>query len=107
MSGDETSVRSLDPDLAFSVPEAVLAREVAGETVILDTAAGIYFGLDAVGTRVWQLLTEGRPLGAVEAVLVEEFEVSRERLRRDLHALVGDLLDQGLLTRHSASSGRS
>jgi hypothetical protein len=30
--------------------------EVAGETVILDTASGQYFALNPVGTAIWQYL---------------------------------------------------
>ena len=40
--------------------DLLLAQELAGETVLLDLASENYFGLDAVGTRVWQLLNEGQ-----------------------------------------------
>ena len=32
----------------------VISQEVSGETVLLDLDSEHYFGLDSVGTRIWQ-----------------------------------------------------
>jgi len=79
------------------IPEEVLARQVGEETVMLQLAKGTYFGLDPVGTRVWQLLCEGRTLEQACDVMVEEFDVSREDVERDLLDLAQDLVRQGLI----------
>jgi hypothetical protein len=79
------------------IPQEVLARQVGGETVMLDLAKGAYFGLDPVGARMWQLLAEGKTLAEVRDAIVEEYDVSREDAERDLLALVADLMAQGLL----------
>ena len=42
----------------FAVSDEVVAREVGGEMVLLDLASGQYFGLDTVGGRIWELLSE-------------------------------------------------
>jgi hypothetical protein len=75
----------------------VLAREIGGEMVLLDVEAGIYFGLNEVGTRIWSLLAEGATLGEVEERLLGELEVDRETLETDLRGLVRDLTAQGLI----------
>jgi hypothetical protein len=41
------------------IPERLLVQQLNCETVILDLDSGTYFGLDEVGTRVWQLLAQG------------------------------------------------
>jgi len=79
------------------IPQEVLARQVGGETVMLDLAKGAYFGLDPVGARMWQLLAEDKTLAEVRDAIVEEYDVSREDAERDLLALVADLRAQGLL----------
>jgi len=79
------------------IPQEVLARQVGGETVMLDLAKSEYFGLDPVGARMWQLLAEGRTLAEVRDAIVEEYDVSREDAERDLLALVAELMAQGLL----------
>ena len=79
------------------VPQEVLARQVGGETVMLDLAKGAYFGLDPVGARMWQLLAGGKTLVEVCDAIVEEYDVSRDAVEQDLLGLVADLMAQGLL----------
>lgn len=79
------------------VHKSVLSRELGGETVLLNLESGVYYGLDAVGTRAWNLLAENRPLADVRAVMLEEFDVPADTLERDLTSLVQDLCDKQLL----------
>jgi hypothetical protein len=75
----------------------VLARQVGGETVILDLASGNYFGLDAMGAEMWQLMTEGRSLAEVCDAVETKYDVSRADLERDLLALAAELQSHGLI----------
>jgi hypothetical protein len=80
------------------VPGAhVLMQPTAGEAVLLDTASERYFGLDAVGTRVWQLLAGGSALVDVHQALLREFDVAPAQLESDLLSLVDQLADAGLV----------
>ena len=78
------------------LPE-VLSREVTGETVLLDLDSECYFGLDEVGTRIWQLIREHGDLEKVYAIMLDEFDVQAEQLEKDLDALVRKLADNGLI----------
>jgi len=80
-----------------TIPQDVLARQVGEETVILDLASGRYFGLDAVGARIWQLLTEGLQPAAVRDAVVAEYEVEPQQAESDLLRLLRELQAQGLL----------
>jgi hypothetical protein len=82
----------------ITISKEVLAQELAGETVLLDLASESYFGLDAVGTRVWQLLNEGAGQVALVDTLLEEYEVEREVLEEDISELLGRLSEAGLIT---------
>ncbi|MEJ2402636.1 MAG: PqqD family protein [Xanthomonadales bacterium] len=84
-------------DQVFRIPDDVLYQEVGGETVLLDLDSEQYFGLDAIGTRIWALLGEGRCAEEIVAVLLDEYDVDRERLAADVHELLGALLDAGLI----------
>ena len=84
-------------DQRFAVSPDVLFQEVSGETVLLDLASEQYFGLDEVGTRIWALLNEGSDLGGIIERLLEEYAVGREELERDVRALLGQLLEAGLI----------
>lgn len=75
-----------------------LFREVDGESVLLQIDTGEYFGLDAVGTRIWQLIVEKGDLGEVAAAVIDEFDVAAERARGDLDRLVDQLTAMRLVT---------
>jgi hypothetical protein len=80
-----------------TIPPQVMARTVGAETVILDLASGIYFGLDPVGARIWELLVEGKSLAEVCDAMQQSHEVSREDIERDVIALVRNLHAQNLI----------
>ena len=82
----------------ISVLPQVVARAVGKETVLLDLASGTYFGLDPVGSRIWQLMEENKTLAEICDVMIEEYEVSREELERDVLALLRQLADKQLVT---------
>lgn len=80
-----------------TIPAQVMTREVGDETVILDLANGTYYGLDPVGERIWQLMSEGQTLAQVCQTMLAEYEVTREDIERDVLALVNTLVDKQLV----------
>jgi hypothetical protein len=79
------------------VPDRVSFRRVRDEIALLDTETGVYFGLDEIGARMWELLAELGNLEAVAQRMEREYEVSAERLRHDLLRLAEDLGAKGLI----------
>lgn len=82
----------------ISISDQALSQEVNGETVILDLNSESYFGLDEVGTRIWQLLQDNGDFQQTFDIMLEEFDVDAERLHQDLIDLVGKLEQAGLVT---------
>lgn len=80
-----------------SIPDSVMFRELEGESVILDLGSDSYFGLDQIGTKMWQALTEADSIQAAYDVLLEEYEVEADTLRADLSELLDTLLARGLI----------
>ena len=91
---------NLDQTVTFS--ERVISQEVLGETVILDLESECYFGLDAVGTRIWQLIRDNGELRAIYNTLLDEYDVDASRLQSDLEALITDACERGLITLRDA-----
>ena len=79
------------------VPETVLFRELDGEAVILNLETESYLGLDPVGTRMWNVLTTQPSIEAAYQVLLAEYDVAPQSLRRDLTRLVGEMLEHRLI----------
>lgn len=87
----------------FTVSKDVVAREVGGELVLLDLNSGQYFGLDAVGGRIWELLSDApRNLQDLCDQIESEFDAPRERIEADLIALATQLRDQELILAQAA-----
>lgn len=79
------------------IPPDVLLQEIRGESVLLNLSSGRYFGLNAVGTRMWQVCTSAASLQDALNQLVAEYEVDPKRLEQELQELVDQLVEHGLL----------
>lgn len=69
---------------------------MGGEAVLVDVRAGLYFGLDPVGTRIWELLAEPRTFDGLLEALRLEYDVGEAQLRTDVERLLGELVTAGL-----------
>jgi hypothetical protein len=83
--------------MKFSISEDVVCEVAEGEAVLLDLKRGVYYSLDPVGSRFWELLRAGSDLDAARERLLAEYDVTPDQLGRDLERLVADLAQRGLL----------
>jgi hypothetical protein len=74
-----------------------VSSDLGGEVAILDLKAGVYYGLDEVGARIWGLIEKPRRVGEIRDVLVDEYDVAPDRCERDLLALLQKLADAELI----------
>lgn len=72
-------------------------QELGGECVILDLSAGIYYGLDEVGSRVWSLIQAPITVEAIRDLLVAEYDVDSVRCEQDLLRLLHNMAALGLI----------
>lgn len=78
-------------DHTFTLSKDAVFRDLDGEAVILDLGSGTYFGLNAVGARMWQLIEQHSGLRTVFDHLCREYDAEPYVLERDLIALVSRL----------------
>ncbi len=76
----------------------VVFQELKGEAVLLDLAQETYFGLDQVGTTIWQRLEKDPSLQNAYAAVLAEFDVTPEQLEKDVMAFIKRLADANLVT---------
>ena len=81
-----------------AVPDGVLISNLQDESVILNLDSERYYGLDDVGTRMLSALSTSNSIGAAYELLLEEYDVEGEVLRRDLLSLVEQLVNQGIVS---------
>lgn len=85
-------------ELSSSQVSADLTSGVAGQLVILDLGAGIYYELNDVGAEVWKTLQE-QP-ASVESILERLqniYDVSAAECQADLFSLLEQLLERKLI----------
>jgi len=86
-------------DTKLTVPPQVMSRLVGDETVLLDLASGVYFGLDGVGRRIWELVAEEQSLAQAARTIADEYDVEEARAQADVLEFASDLVERGLLSR--------
>ena len=87
----------------FAVSQEVVAREVGGEMVLLNLSSGLYFGLDNVGGRIWELLSTGpQSVADLCNIIEQEFDAPRDRIESDMLMLVNQLTEKELIVAQAA-----
>lgn len=90
---------SLTLDSLVRVPKDVLFRELSGEIVLLNTATGKYFSLDASGACVWQALKASGNLRDAQEALLRVYDVTKTQAGSDVLDLASKLCAHKLLER--------
>lgn len=83
--------RPAAPQARFEPAPHVVSTGEGDRTVLLDPVGGEYYGLDEVGTRIWQLLPEAPTARALAERLFEEYDAPRDLLEADAAGLLGKL----------------
>lgn len=83
-------------DVVCAAPNQVSSR-VGEEVAVLGLDKAVYYGLNAVGARIWELLQKPVQLDEVATIVSAEYDVDRETARRDLMELAERLLEEGLI----------
>ena len=90
----------------IAVAPDVMFRTVGDESVLLHLQSETYLGLDAMGTRMWTLLTASDSIQRAYESLLAEYDVNGEQLRRDLEEFVAKLVEHDLVQVHAGEAGR-
>ncbi|HWA57914.1 MAG TPA: PqqD family protein [Gemmatimonadales bacterium] len=93
---------ALDPLPNMRLPQpdpSVVFCEVDAGAVLLSTTEEVYYGLNAVGARIWSLLPpQHREFDDLCAALVAEYpDADPDELRADVAALLDDLIRSRLV----------
>ncbi len=75
-----------------------------GDTVILHLGSGTYYGLNAVGTAIWNLIQEPRTIEDIHHRLLQQYEANADECERDLLNLLDELEKARLIEIRDASS---
>jgi hypothetical protein len=86
----------VETSTVVAVPNQI-SSSLGEEAVILELTQGVYYGLNAVGARIWELLKEPRTAGEIRDVILDEYDAEPEAVTRDLLGLLTELADRGVI----------
>lgn len=82
--------------MRYRIPDNILLQAVSDEMVILNPDTGVYFTLDAIGTRMLDLMRQLDTEEAVADTVVAEYETDKDTALSDLYALLVKMTKHGL-----------
>ena len=87
----------ISENTTISPTQGQISSELSGEAIILNLDSGIYYGLNEVGARVWELIQQPQSFRELLDALLEEYDVSIEGCKQDLTKILLDLKNAGLV----------
>lgn len=75
----------------------LLGAAVGDELLMMSIEKGSYFSLNAVATRIWELLESPITFDELVARLMQEYEVPADTCRREVERFLAALRERGML----------
>ena len=86
----------------IEISASVQFVRVEGDFVLMDLAAGLYLGLDAVASHIWQSLCDHGDPALAAAELSRDYQVAPDRALADVERWVAEIEARGLVRRRAA-----
>lgn len=91
----------MNPSISMNSVVVATKRQVscalAEESAILDMQSSVYYGMNAVATRVWNLLQHPKSIREIRDAIVDEYDVTSEQCERDVLELLDQMKSEGLI----------
>ncbi len=108
MSEEHGNGAMLSGDHLVTIPETVASMQVGEDTLVHDMITQRLHRLDAVGTRIWELIDAGHTVEVIVQTLAKEYQLPDDmppsQLHDDVLAIVSDLHRLGLVLSDHAGS---
>lgn len=85
------------PASIISRHESIIHSKLDDEIVMLSIEKGKYFGLNPVGSRIWELIEEPKTVSTIISTLADEYEVSLETCEKDLLHFLSQMAEQQII----------
>ena len=89
--------KTIDINAKILRSQEIVSGNMDNEIVMMSIQQGEYYGINPVGSRIWELLEQPRTAAGICDILAEEYDVPAEECRRDVLEFVGQLFDKKLV----------
>jgi len=104
-SAIETQELALSATSLISVHPEQLSSDLDGETILLQMSSGLYYGLNEVGAAIWEMIQTPISFEALQAKLVETYEVEAAVCKQEVEKLLSELHGANLIEVKSVDAG--
>jgi hypothetical protein len=93
----QMSSHSISKDSIIVVIADQVSSDLADESVILNLKNGTYYGLNEVGSAIWQLIQEPKAVSDICESMLQEYDVDAQTCEKEVQSLLTDLLNAQLV----------
>ena len=84
----------------WEISKEVLSSKIDEEVVLMSIEADSYFGLDPIGSHIWELLSvKPATLNELVQTLLEEYDTDIETCQQDVKAFIDDMSARKLIVK--------
>jgi hypothetical protein len=87
----------LNTNVRYQVAPHVVTREISDGLMLVDVQSGSAYKLNHVGAAIWRLFDGARDIDVIASEMERLYQVARDKLAKDVEALVTDLRAKGLI----------
>jgi len=99
--GLKDTMTLMDAEISMQTIVVAVADQVScrldEETVLLELRNGNYYGLNSVGTVIWEMIQQPKSVEAVCSAIQEQYSVDSETCSRDVLRVIQELRGAGLV----------
>ena len=82
----------------WQVTPQVLSSKIDEEVILMSIEADSYFGLDPIGSHIWELLSkQPATINELVELLLAEYDIDEETCKKDVHFFVEDMSNRNLI----------
>lgn len=88
---------AINLDTIISRNPQIISSRMDNEVVMMSIEKGNYYGLNRVGSEIWDKLTEPCSVAGLCDILMKEFNVEKEKCESDVMKYLEKLVAEGLI----------
>tara|TARA_R110002073_G_scaffold11394_1_gene52062 strand:- start:409 stop:714 length:306 start_codon:yes stop_codon:yes gene_type:complete len=85
------AMQDIRPENTVRASLRQMSAELAGESVVLNFDDGMYYSLNPIGARIWELIQDPHKVSDLLATIVSEYDVDTARCEADVIALLAEM----------------
>ena len=93
----KTNIKEITFDTVVCRNKEISEVDFDGEFAIMNERTGVYYYMDAIGSKIWRLILHPVTTNEIAEQLITQYEVDPETCREHVREFIADLIDRELV----------